>query len=123
MENNEKGIIGNFGEHIGGSRADQWKENGLKISHIFGMTDFEREKYIKKDNVFPKPDYQKLYDEGLPREVVYFIKVVRDSLPTEPTWSLAVDLSEYNQAIRDIHSINYRIEAFEIDRKTGRYEG
>lgn len=105
----KKSKIENFGEHIGGSRADKWKEKGLRLSDILDLTDYEREKYIKKDSIFPKPDYQKLYDEGLPREVVYFMKVVRDSLPKEPAWTLAVNLSDYNQLQRDINNITTKI--------------
>ena len=113
----KKPKIENFGEHIGGSRADQWKEKGLRLSDILDWTDIEREKYVKKNNVFPKPDYQKLYDEGLPREVVYFIKVARDSLPKEPTWTLSVKLSDYNQLIHDINNIITNIKASEREIK------
>jgi len=45
-----------------------------------------REKWKpKKDNVWKKPDYEKMVKEdGVDREIVYYIKLVRDSLPTKP---------------------------------------
>ena len=48
----KKPKIENFGEHIGGSRADQWKEKGLRLSDILDWTDIEREKYVKKITYF-----------------------------------------------------------------------
>lgn len=76
--------INDFGEKIGGARKDLWSARGLNLSDLDVMNDAERAKYIKKDNVWKKPNYQKLMDDGLSRRVVYFMKVVRDSLPTGP---------------------------------------
>ena len=49
------------------------------------MNEREVETYVKKDNVWKKPDYEKMVKEdGVDREIVYYIKLVRDSLPTKP---------------------------------------
>lgn len=76
--------IQDFGEKIGGAKKDVWRSRGLQLDDIMEMNGQEKSKYIKKDNVWKKPDYQKMVDEGLPLRVAYFIKSVRDALPTKP---------------------------------------
>ena len=41
-------MINDFGEKIGGARKDLWKERGLMIEDLDGMTQGEKEKYVKK---------------------------------------------------------------------------
>ena len=76
--------IQDFGEKIGGARKDLWSARGLSLSDLDEMNPAERQKFVKKDSVWKRPDYQKMMDEGLPPRVAYFIKTVRDSLPTGP---------------------------------------
>lgn len=47
----------------------------------------EKTKFVTKNNVFKVPDYQELVNNGLPVRVAYFIKKVRDALPTKPTFT------------------------------------
>ena len=75
-----------FGKKIGGSKRDLWKNRNLCIEDLLDMNEREVETYVKKDNVWKKPDYEKMVKEdGGDREIVYYIKLVRDSLPTKPT--------------------------------------
>ena len=53
-------MINDFGEKIGGARKDLWKERGLMIEDLDGMTQGEKEKYVKKDCVCPKEDMKVL---------------------------------------------------------------
>lgn len=76
--------IQDFGKKIGGAKKDLWKERGLSIEDLLDMNDAEKIKFIKKDNVWKKPNYQELVDNGVPIRVVYFIKMIRDALPTKP---------------------------------------
>lgn len=80
----ERKTLEDFGEKIGGARKDLWSARGLNISDLTGMNDAERKKYVKKDNVWKRPDYQKMMNGGMSPRVAYFIKTVRDSLPTGP---------------------------------------
>ena len=74
-----------FGKKIGGSKSDLWKNRNLCIEDLLDMNEREVETYVKKDNVWKKPDYEKMVKEdGVDREIVYYIKLVRDSLPTKP---------------------------------------
>lgn len=74
-----------FGKKIGGSKRDLWKNRNLCIEDLLDMNEREVETYVKKDNVWKKPDYEKMgKEDGVDREIVYYIKLVRDSLPTKP---------------------------------------
>lgn len=83
--------IEDFGEKIGGAKKDLWKIRGLQISDLLDMNDAEQNKFIKKDNVWKKPDYQALVSEGLPVQTVYFMKLMRDSLPAKPVLGYSID--------------------------------
>lgn len=76
--------INDFGEKIGGAKKDLWKERGMILSDLSEMNEAERKSLIKKDNVWQKPDYAALVEDGLPIRVTWFIKTVRDSLGTKP---------------------------------------
>ncbi len=76
--------IQDFGEKIGGAKKDLWKERGLSIADLVGMNDAEKIKLIKKDNVWKRPNYQEMVDNGMPVRVAYFIKLIRDAIPTKP---------------------------------------
>ena len=47
-----------FGEKIGGAKKDVWKDRGLYADDLSAMNEREAEKFVKKDNVWKKPDYQ-----------------------------------------------------------------
>ena len=75
-----------FGEKIGGAKKDLWKDRGLYTDDLDGMNEREAEKYVKKDNVWKKPDYQAMLDEGIPLGVVFLMKKARDSLNASPQY-------------------------------------
>ena len=80
--------IQDFGKKIGGARKDLWAGRGLRIEDIEDFNLAERAKYITKNNIWPKPDYEKMMnEEGYSRDALYFIKTVRDSIPTSPILS------------------------------------
>ncbi len=78
-----KEITMKFGEHIGGSRFD--KTHGiLTIGDLEGMTDREAQDLVNKQNIWRKPDYTSMVEEGTPAHVAWLIKKMRDALPTAP---------------------------------------
>ena len=81
--------IEDFGNKIGGARKDLWAARGMNVEDLIPMNEAEKLALIKKDNVWKKPNYQELVDSGIPREVVYFYKIVRDACATKPTYSYA----------------------------------
>lgn len=76
--------IEDFGEKIGGAKKDLWKDRGLMVDDLIEMNDAEKSKLIKKNNIWKKPDYQGMVNNGIPVRVAYFIKLLRDSTPTKP---------------------------------------
>lgn len=77
--------IEDFGQKIGGAKKDLWKSRGLDITDITEFNEAERDKFIQKDNVWIKPDYDKMFrEEGYSREAVYFINTVRNAIPKKP---------------------------------------
>lgn len=76
-----------FGEKIGGARKDMWASRGLDLTDFSRMTEAEKDAFVKKAEIWPKPDYKKLYeDEGRDRNIVFFIKEIRDALPVKPEY-------------------------------------
>lgn len=87
-----------FGEKIGGAKKDLWKDRGLYVDDLGGMNEREAEKFVKKDNVWKKPDYQAMLDDGVPLGVVYFIKKARDSLGASPQYRYSDTAPERRRA-------------------------
>lgn len=85
LKNNK---IEDFGKKIGGARKDIWAERGLSVDDLSDMNLAEKYKYATKNNVFKKPDFQEMVDNGLPVRVAYFIKTVRDALPPKPVFTV-----------------------------------
>ena len=89
--------IEDFGNEIGGARKDLWRGRGLRAEDVGNFNEMERKTYIRKENIWPKPDYNKMVEDGLAKEVVFFIKKIRDSLPVSPKgseWDTADDERE-----------------------------
>ena len=110
-----------FGEKIGGAKKDLWKDRGLYVDDLSGMNEREAEKFVKKDNVWKKPDYQAMLDEGVPLGVVYFIKKARDGLSASPQYYSRDDTpekrlarqKEYIQTVRELQSVVSEVRTVE----------
>lgn len=83
-----------FGEKIGGAKKDLWSARGLYSADLDDMNEREADKYVRKDNVWKKPDYQAMLDDGIPIGVVYYIKKVRDAVPASPRYYRAYNYEE-----------------------------
>lgn len=89
-----KNKIEDFGKKIGGARKDLWRQRGLMVDDLKKMNLGEKNKFATKNYIFPKPDYQKMVDEGLPVRTAYFIKTIRDAMPTKPVFSILEDVTD-----------------------------
>ena len=87
-----------FGEKIGGAKKDLWQKRGLLSGDLNAMNEREADKYVKKDNIWKKPDYQALIESGIPADVAYYIKTLRDSLETAPVYRRGDDTPEKRTA-------------------------
>ena len=72
--------ITDFGSKIGGARKDVWVKRGLCVEDIKDMTASEKEKYIKRDYIWPKPDIQ----EDIPARTILWKP--RDCFWSKRTW-------------------------------------
>lgn len=96
-----------------------WKDRGLYVDDLSLMNEREAEKFIKKDNVWKKPDYQAMMDSGIPLSVVYFVKTVRDSLGAAPQYSRNDSTperrlyrqKEYIETLRELQSVMEEVKA------------
>jgi len=110
-----------FGEKIGGAKKDLWNERGLYSSDLSVMNEREVKKYVKKDNIWKKNDYQAMIEEGISFDVVYFIKKVHDSISVAPVF-LRIDNTEekrlerqkqYIDTVRELESITLSVKTKE----------
>ena len=101
-------MINDFGEKIGGARKDLWKERGLMVEDLDGMTQSEKEKYVKKDCVWPKEDMKALVADGTPRFVVYFRNEVRKWVHPQPKARISAE--SYIEGVRKIKELTGSIK-------------
>ena len=115
-----KQIHEDFGEKIGGAKKDLWSVRGLYAADLDEMNECEADKYVKKDNVWKKPDYQAMLDDGIPLGVVFYIKKVRDAVPATPRYYRAYDYEEktyqqkqYITTVRQLQEIMEKVRTVE----------
>ena len=89
-----KKITEEFGEHIGGARKELWRARGLSLDDLSYMNAAERQKYVKKDAVWKKPDYLEMINGGMDKGIVFIIKKIRDACPSAPNISRLDDSDE-----------------------------
>ena len=75
-----KKIISDFGEKIGGARKDVW--SGFKDDLNKVLDDDIAGQPLAK--VWPAPDYQKLIDAGMDAKTVAAVRALRDEVPAKP---------------------------------------
>lgn len=79
--------IQDFGQKIGGARKDEWRHRGLLASDLQDMNELERETYVKKDNVWPRPNWEEVIANGTPQAVAYWQNKMRQAIPPKPAGS------------------------------------
>lgn len=94
--------INDFGEKIGGARKDVWKMRGLIVSDLEEMNEIEKNSYVKKDNIWPKPDWVDLVSNGTPSVVAYWQNEMRKSLPAQPPKSDDDSIKNYVKIVGEI---------------------
>jgi len=70
-----------FGKKIGGARKDFFVK-GWSAANFDALTAEDRDKAARRDRLWPSPDYKKMIAEGVPKEVVFRIKLLRERIPT-----------------------------------------
>ncbi|NTF17597.1 hypothetical protein G6L37_04240 [Agrobacterium rubi] len=85
--------IEDAGIKIGGARKD-WRDINMSVADLAALTGEERASLVKKDNIWPKPDYAALVEAGMTAEAAACMKVLRDSLAASPSKSGARSVEE-----------------------------
>lgn len=104
--------IHDFGSKIGGARKDVWVKRGLCVEDTKNMTASEKEKYIKRDYIWPKPDIQEELEKGFSRFIVYWHNEMRKTVT--PKKNNYISAEEYINGVRKIRSM---VEAVKTEKK------
>ncbi len=88
--------LDDFGAKIGGARKDL--RGTFRIDDIDGMTHIERTKLVRKDMVWPTPDFLAMVGAGCEKRAAAAIKMLRDALPSAPTVRGQSDEAQYREA-------------------------
>lgn len=76
--------IQDMGEKIGGARKDLWSARGLLVTDLSAMNDSERNKYAKKQYVWPQPNWKRMYADGEEQVLLYWKNEMRKAFPPAP---------------------------------------
>lgn len=109
-----------FGEKIGGARKDQWSKRGLLADDLTDMNDRERDKNVKKDNVWKRPDYRKLIEGGADRNILFVRNEIRKALnqniayPYRTTEEQRLRIQkEFIETVREIQAMAEKVSSKE----------
>jgi hypothetical protein len=102
-----------FGEHIGGARKELYGSFSSILKGLDEMTDAEREKFIKKDKLWPRPPYEEWRDnEGIDEFTLFAIEKIRLACPSKCTPRYGYDhYEEYKKYVKFIEKIRRIAEA------------
>lgn len=109
--------ITDFGSKIGGARKDVWVKRGLCVEDIKDMTASEKEKYIKRDYIWPKPDIQEELEKGFSRFIVYWHNEMRKTVTSKKNSYISAE--EYINGVRKIRSM---VEAVKTEKEISDFE-
>ena len=108
--------IKDFGEKIGGARKDIWASRGLLQTDLDVMNEMERQKHVKKDNVWLKPNWEQLISEGTPQCVACWQNKMRQSLPPRPPQDNEETQNNYIAVVSQIRDAVMAVkDPYEID--------
>lgn len=89
------------GEKLGGARKDLWRRRGgLVLDDLATMNEAEKLTYIRKEEIWPSPDWQALAEAGHDPGVLLLVKRMRDAIDVAPD---AEGYSELGRSERFAH--------------------
>ncbi len=101
--------INDFGKKIGGAKKDLWKERNMIFEDTIEMTEAEKRKYVKRDNIWKKINAEEMLGQGYPRLVVFWIKEMRSCIYPDMKRTNC-SIKEYIQAIEKIRDIVMKVK-------------
>lgn len=115
---NAESKLEDFGQKIGGARKDLWGARGLEVDDLDPMNEREREKNVKKDNVWKRPDYRELVKNGESRGRLYAINEIRKSLNQNITYRRNMSAEDKAEIQRTFVDTVRTIQRMAIEAKT-----
>lgn len=108
--------IHDFGEKIGGARKDMWHSQGLTLSDLTDMSATERDIYVKKENIWPKPNWEQQIADGKPQGLAYWQNKMRQAIPPKPPGASEEAQENYVEVVTTLRNAVMAIqEPYEID--------
>lgn len=101
--------INDFGEKIGGAKKDLWKERNMIFEDTIEMTEAEKRKYVKRDNIWKKINAEEMLEKGYPRLIVFWLKEMRACIYPDMKRTY-ISIKEYIQAIEKIRDIVMKVK-------------
>lgn len=101
--------INDFGKKIGGAKKDLWKERNMIFEDTIEMTEAEKRKYVKRDNIWKKIDTEELLEKGYPRLIVFWLKEMRACIYPDMKRTY-ISIKEYIKAIEKIRDIVMKVK-------------
>lgn len=80
VKSEQKPVIEDFGEKIGGARKDYYSQFADRMKEAKAV-DIKTEPFAKS---WPEPNYEKMIEEGADPWIVAFVRSARDEVPTKP---------------------------------------
>jgi len=94
-----------FGEKIGGARKDAWKERGLGVYDLAGMTQIEKNKLVTKDNIWTI-DNDKLLAEGYTPQQIVLFREIKKQIPKTPDYRGMSDDEKSSTQLLYVETVN-----------------
>ncbi|MBF0635185.1 MAG: hypothetical protein HQK85_11050, partial [Nitrospinae bacterium] len=111
------------GEKIGGARKDRWKDRGLNLADLEGMSAGEEYEYVTKYDVWPNPDYAKMVEDGMEPVAARALKLIRDSLPIRPGTDTPASRRDYVEIAGILRDLSAGVKTFkDLKEAAGRAE-
>lgn len=108
--------IDDFGEKIGGARKDMWRGRGLMVSDLAEMNEAEQKSFVKKDNIWPRPDWTQLIIDGTPQAVAYWQNEMRKAIPPKPVYTADNGIEDYVKTVQELKEAVMKVSTVpEID--------
>ncbi|MDR6398002.1 LPD1 domain-containing protein [Herbaspirillum seropedicae] len=102
--------IEDAGEKIGGARKDFYKST-LSVADLEGMNDRERLELVKKENIWPIPDFDKMRANGVDARIALFIHALRRDTP--PAVTRAAEAHAYTKMVSGLRAATDELKSFD----------
>lgn len=109
-------VIEDVGQKIGGARKDLWRDRGLQVADLEGMTGGEQAQFAVKASVW-KPDYAAMIEGGMDPGAAARVKGLWDRVAAKPHTDSADARRQYVEAVGIVREILSAVRTVEDAEK------